>query len=290
MPNSHRPHPPARSPRPIAQALRAGLLSLALLGLGWAGVANAADATPTADSSAKNDGLPSVLQDAVQSGQIKVIKQFDTQKSGMTGYVIEEHGRHQVVYSEDGYLFLGELISPDGDNLNAAYTEKYVPKPNVGAVIKKLEKTGHLVTQGPADAPLLYVFADPNCIYCHRFYESAEPLVKAGRLQLRWALVGFLKSSSVGRAAAILSAEDPAAALVRNEASFNDSQEEGAIPPLKSPSPALKKIINTHYKQMAAAGGEGTPTVLYRTSDNHWAVKHGLPPKAWLESYAAGKK
>jgi thiol:disulfide interchange protein DsbG len=230
--------------------------------------------------------LPKILQQSVKAGKLTVIKKFKTAKPGLTGYVIQQSGQHEVVYGEDGFLIVGQLISPDGDNLSAQYTQQYVPKPDVAKVVSDLRKTGHLVQQGPDDAPVLYVFADPNCIYCHRFYDQVAPLAKAGKIQVKWALAGFLKPSSMGRAAAILSADDPTAALAKNEAGFNEAKEEGGIKPVDSPNPKLETLINLHYKQMAAAGGNGTPTVIYREGGpNQWAAKVGMPPKGWLESY-----
>lgn len=249
-----------------------------------------APAMAATDAASKPDTqeLPQVLQKAVKSGKLKVVKRFDTAKSGLKGYVIKQSGQYQVVYGEGDYLMVGQLISPDGDNLSATYTDKYVPKPDLAKTISQLKKEGHLVQQGPDDAPVLYAFADPNCIYCHHFYQAVAPLAKAGKLQIQWALVGFLKPSSMGRAAAILSAKDPAAAMAENEAGFNEDKEEGGIKPVDSPDPALKKLIQQHGKDMAEAGGRGTPTIIYREGANKWGMKPGMPPKSWLKDYAKG--
>ncbi|MES1953859.1 thiol:disulfide interchange protein DsbG [Salinisphaera hydrothermalis] len=254
----------------------------ALAGVGLLATTIAASAQPTKKPVASD--LPPVLAKAVKNGSIEVTRQFKTDVPGVTGYVLQKGGQHQIVYGEKGYLFMGQLVSPSGENLSAQYTDKYVPKPDVAKVVAELKKTGHLVQQGPSDAPVIYVFADPNCIYCHRFYQQAEPLVKAGKLQLQWAMVGFLKESSMGRAAAILSAKDPGKALVENENGFDEDTEDGGIKPVDSPSDKLKDIINVHYKQMSAAGGTGTPTLLYK-HDGHWAAKIGAPGKAWLKQY-----
>ncbi|MGN8200154.1 thiol:disulfide interchange protein DsbG [Salinisphaera sp. RV14] len=254
----------------------------AVAGAGLLATTLAASAQPT-QKPATSD-LPPVLAKAVKNGSLTVDRQFKTDVPGVTGYVLENDGQHQIVYGDHGYLFMGQMVSPEGKNMSAQYTDKYVPKPDVGKVVDQLKKTGHLVQQGPNDAPVIYVFADPNCIYCHRFYQQAEPLVKAGKLQLQWALVGFLKSSSMGRAAAILSAKDPARALVENENGFDEDSEEGGIKPVASPSAKLKHVINRHYKQMSSAGGNGTPTLLYK-KDGHWAAKIGAPGKAWLKNY-----
>src|SRR5699024_11211169 len=90
----------------------------------------------------------------------------------------------------------------------------------------------HLITQGPDATPTLYAFIDPNCIYCHKLYQQAKPLISSGRLQVHWIMVGVLGQSSIGRAAAILAAEDSVAALAKNEASFQPRVERGGIKPI----------------------------------------------------------
>lgn len=259
----------------------------------WAGVAlpmlpamAAAQLASTVPAPAMSS-LPPFLQKAVQAGQVKVLRSFPTSKPGLTGYVVRHKGRAQVVFGEDGYLFVGQVFSPRGDELSRRYGNEFLPKPNVASTVDKLERAGHLVVEGPADAPVLYVFADPNCIYCHRLYKMAEPLVKAGRLQLRWALVGFLKPSSPGRAAAILAAQDPVKALHANESHFDVTAEEGGLAPDKSPAATLLRLLQRHGNEMRAVGGTGTPTLIYRTGPKNWAIRVGLPPAAWLTGYAA---
>jgi len=278
--------------------LSAGLL-LSCVALGTVPAALAAPAAGNTPTPAKAETktskpdtaeLPPVLQEAVKAGKLTVIKQFKTAKSDLDGYVVQQNGQYQVVYGSGDYLMIGQLVSPEGSNLTADYTDQYVPKPDLAKTVEQLKKDGHLVKQGPDGAPVIYAFADPNCIYCHKLYQAVDPLTKAGRLQVQWALVGFLKPSSAGRAAAILSAKDPSAALAKNEAGFDEDAEEGGIKPLDSPKPAIAQLIAQRAKQMAEAGGRGTPTVLYREKTNGWGMKPGMPSQEWLESYARPKK
>lgn len=256
------------------------LVAMTLLGL----ILTAGVAAAASQDGADNNKLPAVLEKAVKANKVKIDKTFKTDVPGLTGYVVKQGGQYQILYGQHGYLFVGSVISPDGENLSAKYTDEYVPKPDVSKVVAQLEKTGHLVQQGQDGAPLIYAFVDPNCIYCHVFYERAKPLIKAGKLQVKLALVGFLKPSSMGRAAAILSADDPAQAWTKNEEGFNKSTEDGAIDPVKSPSDELKDIMNAHFKAMTAAGGDGTPTLLFK-EDGHWKAKVGAPSKSWLQHF-----
>ncbi len=108
-------------------------------------------------------------------------------------------------------------------------------------------------------APLLYVFADPNCIFCYRFYKMAEPLVSSGRLQLRWVMVAFLQSSSAAKAAAILSASDPRAALHQDEDRFDVTHESGGIAPAGAQDKALQALLQAHGSALDAIGRQWHP-------------------------------
>src|SRR5579885_1958877 len=181
------------------RSLRRRLLGLGLLLL----------ALPAFGAAQSSSSLPPMLASMVASGKLKVVRQFTTEVPGLTGYVISNQDGTQVVYSEDGYLFVGHLISPQGADLTDNYRARYTPKPDYAAVVSKLDRGGHLINEGRTTAPLLYVFADPNCSICYRFYKMAEPLVSSGRLQLRWVMVAFLQSSSAPKATAILAARNP---------------------------------------------------------------------------------
>ncbi len=81
--------------------------------------------------------------------------------------------------------------------------------------------------------PVVYLFLDPNCPYCHKLYDQLQEKVAKGKLRLRVVVVGFLSPSSHAKAAAILSAADPRAALAKNESGFaiRDGRPEGGIAP-----------------------------------------------------------
>ncbi|GAB3683740.1 thiol:disulfide interchange protein DsbG [Salinisphaera aquimarina] len=239
---------------------------------------------PAWSAPASNTHYPKVLQDMVDAGKTQVMKQFPTDKNGLTGYLVEHRGYQTVVYGEDGYLMLGPLYDPQGHNLSKQYARKYKPKPDVGKVIHSLD-ADRMVTEGSKDAPTLYVFADPNCIYCHHLYQQVEPLVKAGRLRIHWIMVGVLGPSSVGRAATILKAKDPAADLARNESNFDVQHEQGGIA-VGQPKGALGRVLKTNRQAMFDVGGSGTPTVLFRGRGGHWHEREGMPPKGWLDHYA----
>jgi thiol:disulfide interchange protein DsbG len=233
--------------------------------------------------------LPPMLASLVTAGKVKVVSQFATDLPGLTGYIISNQQGSQVVYGERGYLFVGHVISPKGVDLTDDYRARYSPKPDFRTVVSKLDAGGHLIPEGRETAPLLYVFADPNCSFCYRFYRMAEPLVTSGKLQLRWVMVAFLQSSSAGKATAILAASDPRAALHADEDRFDVTHESGGIAPAGAQDKALQQVLQAHVSAMDELGAQGTPTLLYRDAQGHWAVTIGLPTSDWLNGYAQGK-
>lgn len=233
--------------------------------------------------------LPPSLAALVAAGKVKVASRFATDVPGLTGYIVTNKDSIQVVYGEDGYLFVGHVISPKGADLTDDYLQRFSPKPDYASVVNGLDAGGHLIREGRADAPLLYVFADPNCSFCYRFYKMAEPLVSSGRLQLRWAMVAFLQPSSKAKATAILSAADPRAALHADEDRFDVTHESGGIAPARAQDKALEEVLQAHVSAMDTIHATGTPTLLYRDAGGRWSAQVGLPTGDWLSRYAHGK-
>lgn len=247
-------------------------------------------ALPVFAATQPSPSLPPMLASLAAAGKLKVVSQFSTEVPGLTGYIVSNQEGTQVVYGEHGYLFIGHVISPKGTDLTDNYRDQFSPKPDLGSVVNGLDSGGHLISEGRATAPLLYVFADPNCSFCYRFYKMAEPLVASGRLQLRWVMVAFLQSSSAAKATAILSAGNPLNALHQDEDRFDTTHEAGGIAPAAAQNQALQALLKAHASAMDAIGANGTPTLLYRDGRGRWAAQVGLPTGDWLTQYAGGKR
>ena len=268
--------PASGAPRPpLVRPALAGLIALCLTLPALAASVRRVSALP----------VPPALQALARSGKVKILSRFPTAIPELTGYVVRYNGSTEIVYGQRGYLFVGELISPRNVDLNSGYQSRYAPAPAYGAVVRRLDQTGHLITEGPARAPRIYAIIDPNCSFCYRFYHMAEPLITAGRLQVRWVLVGFLQSTSRARAAAILTAKDPESALRIDENLFDVAHEHGGIAPAGRITPATAALLKTHLDAMDDVGGTGTPTLVFRKPDGHWSVEVGLPPESWLDAY-----
>ena len=198
-------------------------------------------------------------------------------KSKLTGYVIRHGQQYMIVYvTPDGQSMLtGEMIDENGNNLNTTYAEKYVPKPKFSQEFKQLEQI-NAVHEGSSkkNNHILYVFFDPNCIFCHLLWKAVQPYEKVG-LEVRWVPVAFLKSSSIGRAAAIMTVPDPLTAFRENESNY--ANDNGGITPLSHISAQFRTTIANNNQLMNAFRSNGTPTLVWKDEKGHIQVLSGMP-------------
>jgi len=221
--------------------------------------------------------VPPLLQQQAEKVGGSVVKSFPA-PDGLTGWVVKIQGRYGVVYTtaSGDYIVSGALLDKDGKNLTTQYEEQYIPKPDAAGLAASLAADPWLVDEGSASAPLMYVYADPNCSYCNKLWNELRPYVDGGRVRVRWALLGLLKPTSKGRAAAILAANNRSAALAQDETKFDHAEEEGGIPELSPVPIEIGSALQTHVQQMNDAGGVGTPTLVVHRK-NGWNISYGTP-------------
>lgn len=208
---------------------------------------------------------------------------------GLTGYAASYQGSPVAVYVTPGskHAIVGTLVDGQGNDLSTPELKRLVVNPKLQNTWGQLKDTTW-VADGPDSAPrTIYMFTDPNCPFCHQFWKVARPWVKAGKVQIRHVLVGLLKPSSLPKAAAILDASDPSAALKHSEQHY----EQGGIEALKNPSAKLVKEIGSNTDLMKSLGFFATPTLIYRDEDGHVSVKQGVPQgqKAMTEVMGSAK-
>lgn len=150
------------------------------------------------------------------------------------------------------------------------------------------------IADGRDDAPRkVYVFTDPNCPFCAKFWADARPWVDAGKVQLRHVIVGILTPTSAGRAAALLAAPDPVAALAAHErAHAGPTQQalaaggrprplgEAGVKPLFTVSAALKLQLDRNAMLMTAYGLQATPAVVWLDDKGQAQARQGIPDSA----------
>lgn len=246
----------------------------ALMGLALGGALAVAAAAPamaqTTDQPAIDVPAPvAATVDKMTGGQVKILKAFQA-PAGLIGVAISAgSGRHSILYATpDGkYLIQGVIVSSNGDNMTRLAADKYLPQPATAAQNFAVMSKAHTYLWGQTSAKKeLWVVFDPNCIYCHKLFEGLKSHVAAGDVKVHVIQVGFLKQSSLGKAAAIFAAKDPAAALAQDEAKFDTAKEEGSIVPDMSNADAVAKVKDNNA-WMKAQGIKGTPYMMYRDTN-----------------------
>ncbi len=202
---------------------------------------------------------------------------------GLTGAVVTykdaPNTPPSVIWVNDdaSALLVGKLIGPKGEDLDKQAAQKVglLLTPDKALAAAAQPSTG-AINVG-SKGPILTVFIDPNCIFCHLLYQQIEPFVAKGALRVRYVLVAVVKRSSFEKAAAILSAKDAAAALQQDQTAFDPKTEEGGIKPDATPSKVITERINANNALMSKAGGSGTPMLLFCSKDGSVQQLEGLP-------------
>lgn len=215
---------------------------------------------------------PSVLTTLRIAG-VTTVKQFDT-PSGLTGWVLRDpSGNYNVVYTTaDGqHLLAGALLNAQGQNLTQLYQEMHVPKPDFSELWPRIEAAGSVVMGATEDAKAtVYVVFDPNCPYCDIEHRILRHYWDEG-LQVRLIPVAFLRENSAGKAAALMSAEDAAAAVNEHSAKFRAGGI--AVAPV---TPSIKATLDANLALMRELGLTGTPALIYKDKDGKVHIEKGV--------------
>ncbi len=202
---------------------------------------------------------------------------------GLQGYSgITPTGKRIVFYTTaNGSLALfGALLDAHGRNLTQGYINAYIQQPANQKLYAQLEAAHWIGAGAKHPKRIVYAFVDPNCPYCHQFWEAAQKAYPHG-LQVRYLMVGILGDNSVKKAAAILGAKDPHQALEENERNFQ--HHSGAIEPMAHVSAALRLQLIRHSRLMQKFGLDGTPGLVWKDAQGTVRISNGLPPSRYLQ-------
>ena len=225
------------------------------------------------------EGYPRAVQQLEDRGA-EIVGEFDA-PGGMKGYVGEMQGRPMSAFlTADGkHVIIGTLLAEDGTNISQM-------EPRFAEAWSKLEDSDW-VADGSDDAEVvLYTFTDPNCPYCYRFREMANPWIEAGKVQLRHILVGILKEDSAPKAATILATDDPESALRQH----HENYEEGGIEVDRSVVSQTYNDVMANGELMSSLGLQATPSTFYRNAEGKIAMKPGVPNPKDLDTMMGGPR
>lgn len=235
---------------------------------------------------------PAALQALEQQG-VTIVGTFPA-PGGLTawaGFIGQR--RVSLFVTPDGkHVIAGTLLDAEGNEVAEAALEKAVREPMTAGIWNRLESS-HYIEDGKKGAPrTVYVFTDPNCPYCNKFWADARPWVDSGKVLLRHVMVGILTPTSGGKAAALLADKNPAAALdayerghmPQNSKTIASSRvrplgDAGLKPLAKIPSDIRAKL-DANENLMASLGLQATPAMVWRDANGVVQMRTGAPNSA----------
>ncbi|WP_239690960.1 thiol:disulfide interchange protein DsbG [Chromobacterium sphagni] len=225
--------------------------------------------------------LPAPIKALEQQGY-EILDSFQA-PGGLTGYAALYLSRPQTIYlTPDGkQAIVGAMTDERGQKWNQAGLDR-----QFGAAVWKQLENSAWIADGDGKAPrVIYVFTDPNCPYCNKFWSDARPWVKAGKVQIRHILIGIIQPDSLGKAAALLADADPAAALNRHEL----QHAGGGVKPLAKPPQTVADKLAANHQLMERFGAFATPAIFYSDVGGALQKAQGAPPAASLARIMDGK-
>lgn len=241
--------------------------------------------------------LPDPIQNLANEGaQVR----FLGKDHGVEGWVAIKNGQEQYFYvlPNDGGFISGILfdakgkavtidqvrrLRSQGDNLldqltadspetissvaDATDTKKYEFKTPSEQLFHDIE-TSNWVPIGKAGTPLIYSFIDPQCPHCHDMMKDMQPLIDAGRMQVRMVPVGF-KDETRAQAAFLMATPSPERVWWAHM-----SGDETALPARRDIN---QQGVQRNMSVMQSWKLTVTPLIVYRAKDNSVKIIRGKP-------------
>jgi thiol:disulfide interchange protein DsbG len=201
-------------------------------------------------------------------------------------------GQHPIALyaTPDGkYIIAGTMLDAAGNDVNHDVLEKTVAQSMTSGAWAQLERS-RWVLDGSSKAPrIVYVFTDPNCPFCNKFWGDSRPWVDSGKVQLRHILLGILSPTSAGKAAAILTDSNPSLRLENHERSQMpagakilasgrpSAMGDSALKPLTDIPSAIGVQLAANAQMMQTFGLSGTPGLVWRDAHGKVQMRAGAP-------------
>ncbi len=242
---------------------------------------------------------PAIAQDrpaplvALEKQGVRIVGTFPS-PGGLTAWAGYMGQQPIALYATpDGkHMIVGTLLDADGKDITHAALEKVVRQPMTDGIWGRLTQSKWLA-DGQAKAPrIVYVFTDPNCPYCNKFWSDARPWVDSGKVQLRHVIVGILTATSPAKAAALLADKNPAQALEAYERSHAGATAKAlasgrprplddiGLKPLGTIPAPVQAQLDGNEKLMSELGLRATPAVVWKDDSGAVQMLTGIPDGA----------
>lgn len=228
-------------------------------------------------------------------GKLQAVRVFPG-PHGLTGVVAQTEGDSSdgiVWITPDGAAVLaGTLYDGAGNDVNQSTLLRLGLRYDATESLRRASAPAARAVIAGSRGPILTMFMDPNCSYCHQLYQQLMPEVLRGALRIRFVMVGVIRPDSPERAAAILSSGTVLSSLSQDQEQFDSAAEEGGFPIGQSSiSPSASATINANNALMSKSGIDGTPAMLFCSrSKSAVQLMVGMPPTldGFLADLSAG--
>ena len=194
--------------------------------------------------------IPNVILAGTASGQYKVNKSFNV-GTDLIGWSIESlNGAGLILYStRDGYVINGNVIDPDGTELNEKHKKEYLVYIEPDNSVNPED----LVIREGQGKTVVEIYWDPNCSYCHDLWLGLREYLDD--VTILWRPVS-LQSGSDRIIDSIFAHQDPLEALTM--------VENGQSLPAAKIDKAIRSGVRVNMNRMSTLGVTGTPSGLVK--------------------------
>lgn len=126
------------------------------------------------------------------------------------------------------------------------------------------------IEEGRAGAPLVYIFFDPYCAYCHQQWMLLRRQVAGGHLRVRWVAVAVLSGSQANLGIVLGLLRDPTAATLAGW-----MQNRQVAP---DDSATAKTALGRNLALFQALAAPSVPALLYKDQTGRLVTKVGVTP------------
>ena len=207
-------------------------------------------------------------------GEPVTVKKTFSAPMGLTGVVVNTHQAQDIVLYVDqamAHFFVGMIFDAQGNNLTAQYVTKNMPDSALDAAMAQVEALPH-IEEGNPNAPVLYVFADPNCPYCAKLHEMIDSDLRDGKLRVRWILTSSLGHDGKAEAIYTLDQRMPGQGAEMLRQYYKGVGEKA--PEYDEQGAQAVADANRYFNDM---GLKGTPFLMYRTQSGTIGTHMGVP-------------
>lgn len=220
------------------------------------------------------NNLPAAVANLHEHKDVQIISRLPDM-GGLKAYAAIAKQQPIAIYlsADEKHIIIGSMLNEQGADITHAPLEQ--------AMLSAWSKqTWQMLTEstwiadGKDTAPrIIYMFTDPNCQFCTKFWQQSRPWVDSGKVQLRHIIVGMLTETSKAKAAVILNSENPEQTLYEHEADINRISSDASS---EIPEETLFKL-QSNLSLMEKFEIEGTPGIFYYDNDNSLQIQRGAP-------------